>query len=107
MDQQGLADVLFETAEERARQHGKTFGDGADMDIRRFCATGARKILEMRTSDRADVIREAKTAFTRLVDEMVDAAGQIEGYAERYPNKIGERTLSEALRHLCPIFPIC
>ena len=97
-----LASRLFATAEQRARFHGRTLGDGAEQFIRDHAEIGAAAILQNNAA-----IDEVSQAFERLIDEMVKAVDEIPGYADAHPNVIGEQTLSLALSRLCPLFPFC
>ena len=109
MDRDQLSAQLWDAAQRRAARAAVRFGEGADSDIRAFAQRGAELILRKHPNVSVSdaVVRDAETAFERLVDEMVAAASNIPGYRAKYPDVIGERTLSEALSRLCPVFPIC
>jgi len=109
MNRDELAAALFSTAQRRAAAHGMQFGQGADGDIRRFADTGADRILSQNPEATRGhpTVMAAHVAFETLVDEMIRAANEIEGYHAAYPMTIGEQTLARALSKLCPLFPIC
>lgn len=109
MDRDELTTALFSAAQRGAAAHGVQFGQGADADIRRFAEAGANQILSMVPQATAEhpMVKDAQAAFEELVDEMVRAANEIEGYRMTYPRTIGEQTLKRALSKLCPLFPIC
>jgi len=82
---------------------------GADGDIRFFARRGADRILDAHpeAAPGDEVVKDAEAAFEKLIDEMVLAASEIDGYREAHPGTIGEETLRKALSILCPLFPIC
>jgi hypothetical protein len=93
---------LVAAAEQRAKFHGKTLGDGAEQFIRDRAEVAAEAI---QRNDAA--VDDVRPAFEKLIDEMVKAVNEIPGYADAHPNVIGEQTLSWALSRLCPLFPFC
>jgi len=109
MNRDDLAKALFATAERRAEKHGMHLGQGADIDIRGFAESGADRIMAQGPDITAQnpAVLNAHAAFEKLIDEMVRAATEIDGYREAYPATIGEQTLARALSKLCPLFPIC
>jgi hypothetical protein len=109
MDRDGLAIALFSVAQRRAAAHGVQLGQGADGDIRLLAEAGADQILRQlpQVTSEHPMVKDAQAAFEKLVDEMVRAANEIEGYRIAYPRTIGEQTLAQALSKLCPLFPIC
>ena len=109
MNEKDLTDILFAAAERRARSSGVRFGQGADNSIHQFAQQGAQRILEQQpqVNRRDSIISQAESAFEKLVEEMVRASAEIEGYRLSNPNVIGEQTLTLALSRLCPCFPIC
>jgi len=109
MNRDDLAKALFAIAEQRAKTHGMQLGHGADGDIRRFAETGADRILAQVPDVTAldPTVVNAQMAFEKLIDEMVRAATEVDGYSAANPNIIGEQTLARALSKLCPLFPIC
>lgn len=105
-----IAARLYQTALDRAREKGFRFGDGADNAIHQFAQDAVAKIeVEERRSgsSREALVVQSQAAFVRLVDEMIAAADQIEGYKLQHPDVIGEQTLGTAMNRLCPFFPIC
>lgn len=113
--QHELADQLFRAAETRAMQHGLNFGPGADSQLRAVASTAAQNILGSAQAKPVNgreqyvrgAMRVAGEAMATIVDEMTSARLSIVGYAAANPNTIGEETLQQALRILCPIWPIC
>lgn len=49
----------------------------------------------------------AEEGLIRFVDAMIAASGTQPGFSPRSAVVIGERTFGEALRRLCPIWPVC
>ena len=110
-----LSDQLFRAAEARASQHGLRFGIGADNDLHSLAQIAADKILATAQSKPVNeagpyvrgATRVASEAMATVVDEMTSARFKISGYAVSNPDTIGEDTLREALKILCPLWPIC
>lgn len=100
-----------------AASRGYRFGDGAKGSIDGFSRRAAGEInvifgfnrfpdyKEMR--DGTHKLLEVKRNFRMLIDRMVFVSKAIPDYEERSPGVIGEQTLEEALRDLCPIWPLC
>ena len=109
MDRDELTAVLLSAAQRRAAAHGVQLGEGADGDIRRLAESGADQILRQLPQATAGhaMVKDAESAFEKLIDEMVRATTEIEGYRTAHPRTIGEETLKRALSKLCPLFPIC
>ena len=105
-----IARRLYEGARGYARAKGYHFGDGAEVLIEGFAREAVPKI-EAKAAEtgksREDLIEESERAFMRLVDDMIKAAGEIEGYSIDHPHAIGEQTLGAAMNRLCPLWPIC
>lgn len=97
-----VAIELYNAAESRARSHGMRFGGGAELDIQRFARDASQLLAKEPTR-----LPEARSAFVRLVDEMMAASDRIPGYHAMNPGVIGEETLKLARASLCPCFPIC
>lgn len=98
---------LFAAAEASAKRQGMRLGHGADTDIRRYAKQAADQIAALSATDQQLKLAEGERAFVRLVEGMVEAAVEIPGYRESYPDIIGEQTLAAAMAKLCPLWPIC
>ncbi|MEM9973704.1 MAG: hypothetical protein AAF771_05945 [Pseudomonadota bacterium] len=113
-DDASTATRIFAHAERHAARLGYRFGDGSDQDVRQLADMA---VAEVRIADRAGLefspmgaevrMRQAEAALEVLVEQMVIAANEIPGYADSHPGVIGEQSLREALRKICPIWPIC
>jgi hypothetical protein len=113
--QSDLSAQLFEAARARVKQHGLKFRPRGTRDLRRLTTTGAANILAAAKSKPADAqevyvrgaARVATEAISTLVDEMTSARFRIPNYLKTHPDTIGEQTMDEALKLLCPLWPFC
>jgi hypothetical protein len=96
---------LFRAALEYAERRGYVIGDGATGDIENFAIKAALDIEQRKLGENG--MSEAERAFEKLIDNMIEEARQIPGYAIQRPNIIGEQTLARALNRLCPLWPFC
>jgi hypothetical protein len=96
---------LQDFASDYAKKRGYRFGDGVEHWLPHTAQQAANRIIERGSTDLAAA--EAERAFAILVDAMIEAAERIPGYRIDRPDIIGERTLSDALAKLCPLWPIC
>jgi hypothetical protein len=101
---------LYEAARSYAEQKGYHFGPGADVMIEGFAHEAVGKI-EARAAEsgrpRETLVKQSQDAFYKLIDVMIRAADEIEGYSIDHPHAIGEQTLGAAMNRLCPLWPIC
>ena len=92
-------------------KQGYRFGVGAESAIEHILERAVRKIRsEIRgaSEDQAEVVvRKAEVAVRRLIRRMIVESKRIPQYASRHPGIVGEDTLKNALKKLCPLWPIC
>ena len=86
---------------------GFRFGPGAEDYMRQHATNAGRQIDALPKSKQAAKLKKAEDNFATLIDEMIKEASTIPGYEDANPGSIGERTLSNALSTLCPLWPFC
>ena len=106
MDEQTLATRILTDAERHAEERGMRLGDGAHGFFEQHARNAARELVSDPQLSEGKV-RAMVAVFERLIDEMIGSSQTIKGYAAGHPGVIGEDTLADALRKLCPIFPFC
>jgi hypothetical protein len=99
--------MLFGFARHYAKSRGYEFGDGASHFLRNRAEKAELEIGNLPVDEGKLKRREAELHFEKLVDEMILARDRIAGYADSNPGVIGERTLSDSLGRLCPLWPFC
>jgi hypothetical protein len=103
-----IARRLYLAAFRHAQGLGYHFGDGADQLMHSWANQAIPKIHQKSPPRPAEeVIQEAELAFMRFVAEMINSSYDIDGYRQQHPHAIGELTLAQAQKRLCPIWPIC
>jgi len=83
---------------------GYQLGAGAENEFRKAIARVAQEIEFLPEQDQRAKIEEATRNFQTLIDMMIIRSRSIPGYP---PGKIGEQTLFEAMKMLCPLWPFC
>lgn len=107
-DELGLKQEFIEYAEAYAASKGYRFGSGAKIMFRdEFAINAANALMNVNTSQIAVEKNRSREATRKLIDRMIYEANTIPGYAEKSPGVIGEQTLANAQRFLCPLWPIC
>lgn len=86
---------------------GYRLGSGADYDFRDAIRRAAEDIEKLPESVQRARVDQANRAFKTLIDAMIIESREIAGYQDRNFRVIGEQTLMEALRKLCPLWPFC
>jgi hypothetical protein len=99
--------ALFSWTQLYAASRGYRLGSGAYENFKKFSATAAEDIEGSASDDRTARLREAGRNLAGLVDRMIIEASSIPDYETKNPGVIGEDTLLQALRKLCPIWPVC
>lgn len=104
-----LESLFYNAAATRAVGLGFRLGSGADSYFDSNAKGAAAKLAAMPEAERERQIVVTVRNFQLLVDTMISERWQ--AYADDQPrlmsNEIGERTLSQALARLCPLFPFC
>ena len=98
---------ILRLAEEYASAKGYRFGHGAEGYMRDHAAQAEAEIAQLSVGERDTKLKEAERNFAKLIDGMIEAAHNIDGYEAGHPGAIGEDTLAQALGNLCPLWPFC
>jgi hypothetical protein len=107
MQQDEVAQRIFHSAEQYAKEHGMRLGQGAENDFQRYAGIAAADLVQHTDGSLEARTMAMEAVFERLVDEMIEASKRIKDYQKHYPGVIGEQTLYAALEKLCPLFPFC
>ena len=75
---------------------GYRLGRGADYDFRRAYQTLAETLDNVDGADRTRLLRDFEHNAIRMVDAMIDASYEIEGYRKLHPGVIGETDLCQS-----------
>jgi hypothetical protein len=92
-------------------KNGYAFGPGAGQSIEMLLENGAKQIQKdskgLSDTESEKLVLNAEASIRRLVKRMIKERDILPGYAKRNLQVVGEQTLAEALKRLCPLWPIC
>lgn len=87
---------------------GYRFGSGAQNRFEsEFAKKAADEIMRQTPTDFESARNQVHKNIRKLIDRMIVEARKDSDYSRRNPGVIGEGTLVQALRFLCPLWPIC
>lgn len=101
------AEDIIAFSENHAKSKGYRLGDGVRSVLLEKARVASAEITQMPIGEQQEKLQELQTNFTLMIEEMIKASKSIPGYSASHPGVIGEATLGEAFRKLCPLWPFC